>query len=96
VIEGVQAEGTRTTTTIPPGQIGNERPIEIVSERWYSPELDMTVMTRHYDPRTGETLYRLTDIRREEPDPSLFQVPSDYKLVEKPVRFDVIKKVKEE
>jgi hypothetical protein len=51
----------RTTITIPAGEIGNERAIEIVSERWYSPELQLVVMTRHSDPRTGETVYRLTN-----------------------------------
>jgi hypothetical protein len=58
MIEGVEAEGTRTTVTIPAGEIGNERPIEIVSERWYSPELQLVVMTKHSDPRSGETTYK--------------------------------------
>lgn len=79
-VEGVGAVGTRTTITIPAGQIGNERPIEIVEEHWYSPELQTMVMTRHSDPRSGETVYRLTNINRAEPDPSLFAVPTDYKL----------------
>ena len=54
-IGGVEAEGTKTTVTIPAGAIGNERPIEIVSERWYSPELQIVVMTRHIDPRLVKT-----------------------------------------
>jgi hypothetical protein len=83
-IEGVEAEGTRTTVTIPAGEIGNERPIEIVSERWYSPELQVVVMTRHSDPRTGETTYKLTNINRAEPAKSLFEVPSDYTIKEGP------------
>lgn len=80
MIEGVQAQGTRTTVTIPAGDIGNERPIEIVSERWYSPELQLMVMTRHSDPRTGETTYKLTNINRTEPARSLFEVPPDYTI----------------
>lgn len=80
MIEGVEAEGTRTTVTIPAGQIGNERPIEIVSERWYSPELQLVVMTRHSDPRFGETTYKLTNINRTEPAKTLFEVPSDYTI----------------
>lgn len=64
--------------TIPAGQIGNERPIEIVSQRWYSPELQTVVMTRNADPRTGETVYKLTGISRAEPPHSLFEVPPDY------------------
>ena len=77
-IEGVQAQGTRTTTTIPAGDIGNERAIDIVDERWYSPDLQMTVMTKHSDPRMGETSYRLSKINRSSPPPYLFEVPSDY------------------
>jgi hypothetical protein len=78
MIEGVQAEGTRTTITIPAGAIGNDLPIQIVSERWYSPELKTVVMTKHSDPRLGDTVYRLTNINRNEPAPSLFQAPPDY------------------
>ena len=80
--DGVEADGVRTTITIPAGEIGNERPIEIVSERWYSPELQMVVMTRHSDPRSGETTYRLTNINRMEPAKSLFEVPADYTVKE--------------
>ena len=83
-IEGVEAEGTRTTVTIPAGEIGNERAIEIVSERWYSPELQLVVMTRHSDPRFGETTYKLTNISRAEPAKSLFEVPADYTIKESP------------
>jgi len=81
-IEGVEAEGTRSTFTIPAGQIGNERPIEVVSERWFSPELELVVLNRHTDPRTGETVYRLTNIQRADPPRILFEVPADYKVVE--------------
>jgi TonB family protein len=77
-IEGVEAEGTRKTVEIPAGEIGNERPIEIVFERWYSPELQVVVMTKHSDPRFGETTYRLTNINRSEPARELFEVPADY------------------
>ncbi|HWQ33669.1 MAG TPA: energy transducer TonB [Blastocatellia bacterium] len=83
-IEGLKAEGTRWTTTIPTGEIGNERPIEIVNEVWYSPELQVELMRRFSDPRTGETIYKLININRSEPDKSLFEVPSDYTLKEGP------------
>jgi hypothetical protein len=82
VIEGVEATGTRTTITIPAGEIGNERAIEIVNERWVSSELQVVVMSRSSDPRFGETTYRLTGIARGEPDRSLFEVPSDYTVKE--------------
>jgi hypothetical protein len=80
--DGVMAEGTRTTVTIPAGEIGNEMPINIVDEHWYSPELQVVVMTRHSDPRSGETTYRLTNISRTEPAAALFQPPSDYTIKE--------------
>jgi hypothetical protein len=80
--EGVEAEGTRTVTTISAGAIGNEKPIEIIYERWHSKELDLIVYSRHYDPRFGEQIYRLTNINRGEQDRSLFTVPSDYKMLE--------------
>lgn len=82
IIEGVEAEGTRTTVTIPAGEIGNERPIEIVSERWYSPELQLVVMTKHSDPRSGETTYKLTNINRAEPAKTLFEVPPGFNVKE--------------
>jgi hypothetical protein len=81
-IEDVTANGTRTTSVIPAGAIGNEQAITIVSEQWFSPDLDVLVLTRHTDPRVGETTYRLTNISRNEPDRSLFQVPSDYTVHE--------------
>lgn len=81
-IGGVEAEGTKTTVIIPAGEIGNERPIEIVSERWYSPDLQIVVMTRHIDPRFGENSYRLANIDRSEPVRNLFEVPAGYRIVD--------------
>ena len=84
-IEGVQAQGTRTTETIPAGKIGNEKPIVITTERWYSPDLQVDVLVKHNDPRMGEVVYQLTNIAREEPDASLFQVPADYTVRDGPM-----------
>lgn len=90
MIEGIQAEGTRTTVTIPAGQVGNERDINIVSERWYSPELQVTVLSKRSDPRTGESAYRLTNINRSEPLHSMFEVPADYTITSpKDMHFEV-------
>ena len=91
VIEGVEAEGNRTVVTIAAGEIGNERAIEIVSERWYSPELQTVVMTRHSDPRFGENSYRLTNINRNEPARTLFEVPGDYAIKEGPPAPEAIR-----
>jgi hypothetical protein len=82
--EGVSAAGTRRVTTIPAGAIGNERPIEIVYERWYSKELELVVYSKHSDPRMGEQIYRLTNINRSEPDPSLFTIPQGYRTLNEP------------
>ncbi len=81
-IEGVEAEGKRTTTTIPAGQIGNDLPIVITSEAWYSPQLQTLVLSRRHDPRVGDTTYRLINVNLAEPAASLFQVPADYTLVD--------------
>jgi hypothetical protein len=77
-IAGVAATGTRITRTIPAGEIGNDKPIVIVTERWYSNDLQTMVMTKHSDPRWGTSTFTLTDISRTEPASSLFQVPADY------------------
>jgi hypothetical protein len=82
MIEGVEAEGTRSTQIIPAGAMGNERPIEVTHESWYSPELQMHVLTKMSDPRSGETTQRLINLSRSEPDPSLFQLPSEYTIRE--------------
>ena len=77
-IEGVLAKGTRTTTILPAGAVDNEQSIRIVSEEWFSPDLQVLVLTRHSDPRVGETTYRLLNVTRTEPAPSLFELPAGY------------------
>jgi hypothetical protein len=83
-IEGVNAEGTRITRTIPAGTIGNERPIDIVLETWTSTDLHVLVVSKRSDPRFGETVFRLTNIKRGEPDAALFQVPSGFTTAQEP------------
>lgn len=80
-IQGVTVEGTRTTSTIPAGAMGNQQPIVITFERWYSPDLLTNVMTVRSNPFEGKTTYMLTNLKRGEPDASLFTVPSDYKMM---------------
>jgi hypothetical protein len=79
-VEGIRVEGMETTVTIRAGTMGNRLPIHVVSERWYSPELKVLVMTRRTDPRFGETRFRLTKIVRGEPPAHLFEVPSDFRI----------------
>ena len=82
MLEGVEAEGTRATITIPAGSEGNDQAFDIVSESWYSPDLQMTVMSKHSDPRTGDNVYRLTNINRSEPSSSMFAPPSDFSVAD--------------
>lgn len=82
MIEGVPADGTRTTLTIPVGQIGNEHAMQIVTETWYSTELQTTVLSKRSDPRNGETIFKLANVSRAEPPITLFDVPAEYKLTE--------------
>lgn len=77
-INGINAQGTRYTRTIPAGQMGNTNPITVTNEQWYSPDLQVVVKSVRNDPRFGETTYTLTNIQRTEPAASLFLVPSDY------------------
>lgn len=83
-MEGVMVEGTRSTTTIPAGEIGNDRAIDIVFEKWYSPELQTIVMSKRTDPRSGENTFRLTNISRAEPSSTLFEVPANYSVQDSP------------
>jgi hypothetical protein len=83
-MQGVTVTGTRTTRTIPKGQIGNDAPISIVTEVWTSPELKTVVYSKRTDPRMGEQTFQLTNISRSEPDPSLFTVPSGFTVTDGP------------
>lgn len=79
-IEGLQADGTRTTMTIPAGQIGNEQPIQVVTETWIAAELQTVVLSKRTDPRQGETVFRLMNVSRSEPAKTLFELPADFKV----------------
>jgi hypothetical protein len=80
VIDGLAVQGKRITRTVLAAQAGSERDIEVVTETWTSPELQMVVMSKTSDPRFGDSVYKLTNISRAEPDPALFTVPSDYQV----------------
>ena len=84
-VNGVLASGTRVTTTVPKGAIGNDREFRSTSERWFSPDLNLLIKSASTDPRFGTTSYELTSISRIPPDPSLFRVPADYKPQPSPI-----------
>jgi hypothetical protein len=77
-IDGVKAQGKLRSYEIPAGAIGNRDAILVATETWYSPELQVTLLSRSSDPRSGERSYRLVGLKREEPPAALFAVPSDY------------------
>jgi hypothetical protein len=87
MIDGVQTEGTRTTIITAAGVEGNDRPLSHVCERWFSPELQIVILSRCSDLRSGETTMRLRNLDRSEPDAALFQVPPDYIIVDENDRF---------
>jgi hypothetical protein len=90
-IEGIQATGTRTTSTIPAGTIGNDKDIIITHEKWFSPDLKLVILSTQNDPRFGETTYSLKNIERSEPDQALFQIPADYKVEKSPMMLKFMK-----
>jgi len=92
-INGVRADGTRITRTIAAGEMGNEKPIEIVTETWYSPDLQAIVRSKSSDPRMGDTTFELQNIDRSEPAPSLFTVPADYTVQESKGPITVMRNV---
>jgi hypothetical protein len=79
-MEGVQVTGTRSTSTIPAGTIGNDHDLNISRETWYSPELKLVIQSTQSDPRFGETTYTLKNIQQGSPDVTLFQVPPNYTI----------------
>ena len=78
--DGVRADGKGSSYTIPAGKIGNKGPIAVTSETWYSPDLQVTIYSKQSDPRNGDTVYRLANVKRGEPSPELFKVPADYAI----------------
>ncbi|MBZ2205750.1 hypothetical protein [Massilia soli] len=91
---GVKAEGKMRSYEIPAGEVGNRNPIVVTHETWYAPDLQITVHTRHSDPRTGDNTYRLDNLKREEPAAALFTVPSDYTVEDVRTRMQAYKELK--
>jgi hypothetical protein len=89
IIEGIQAEGTRQTTTWPVGAMGNDRPVTNTNETWRSPDLKEVILTKSDDPRSGESTHKLVNINRDDPDPSLFEVPPGYTVKDETGEFTI-------
>ena len=85
-INGVYADGTRTTRTIRLEGESSGRVIEVTNELWLSRDLRIIVRHIHDDPRSGRTVTDLTDVVRGDPDPSLFQAPEGYQVIDHRVK----------
>jgi hypothetical protein len=83
-INGVSAQGTRTTRTIAAGEEGNDQPLVVMDEMWRSKELGLVVMAIRDDPRTGRSVTEYEELTRGEPDPGLFAPPAGYTVQEQP------------
>jgi hypothetical protein len=81
MIEGIKVVGDRVTRVYPVGYYGNDRPITETREHWRSLELGIMFLEIDSSPRDGDMTRRVTNISRAEPDPSLFKLPPDYKIV---------------
>ncbi len=79
-IEGVSCNFTRTEHEIPAGQVGNEKPLKVVSEKCFSPELQVVIMSLHQDPLSGLHVFKLKNIKRAEPAADLFAIPAGYRV----------------
>jgi hypothetical protein len=77
-IEGVTAVGTRRQYTLAAGALGNEKPIGITIEQWFSPDLGMIVSKTGRATTGGTSSYRLEHIVKGDPDPVLFTIPAEY------------------
>lgn len=77
-IDGVKATGQVRSYEIPAGELGNRNPIVVSDETWYAPDLHITLSSKHSDPRTGDSLFRIENLKRDEPAPALFAPPADY------------------
>jgi hypothetical protein len=89
MIDGVLVQGTRITVTTPTGVEGNDRPLARTCEHWRYEEMDLMLLSKCTDPRTGETTRRLDNFDRTEPDPVLFQIPPEYTVVNDRGRFSI-------
>jgi hypothetical protein len=77
-IDGVETIGTRDTTIVNAGAMGNDQPMKIVREFWHSPQLGINLISIVSDPRIGTQTFTLADIAVTEVDPKYFQLPDGF------------------
>ena len=81
-IAGMETEGTHDATTYNPGAFGNDRNVTIEQEFWYSPQLGINLLSIRTDPRIGKQTFRVTSVIQSDPDPTLFELPAGFKVVD--------------
>jgi hypothetical protein len=81
-IGGLEVAGTRDTTVVEPGVIGNDSELHIIRESWYSPQLSINLSSKLQDPRIGTQDFELSNIIPGEPDPKLFKVPPGSEIID--------------
>lgn len=82
-IDGVKATGQLRSYEIPAGEVGNRNAIVVSDETWFAPDLRVTLSSKHSDPRTGDSTFRVENLKREEPAVALFMPPAEYTVVDR-------------
>ena len=70
-IEGFRVTGKRYINTTETGQ-------RTEWDDWYSPDLKATLLSTHTDERSNSLANKVVNIKAEDPDPAVFQVPEGY------------------
>ena len=79
-IEGLETIGFRETTTVNPGVFGNDQPMIIIREFWYSPQLGINLISLLDSPQSGKQQFTVTHVSTAEPDPHFFTLPEGYSV----------------
>jgi hypothetical protein len=81
-VGGLETLGIRETNVIEAGAIGNDSPITVSREYWYSPQLGVNLISKLQDPRIGTQDFEVQDITFGEPDKRLLAVPSGSQIID--------------
>jgi hypothetical protein len=81
-VGGLEAIGSRETTTLAAGAMGNDRPVETVKEFWYSPQLGINLIEKRQDPKSGTQKFEVDNIQLGEPDAKFFDLPPNYEVID--------------
>lgn len=79
---GVETQHSRETFTLYTESVGNSKTILRTVDYWYSAELGVNVQVKRHDPRDGDQTLWLTDLTGSAPEPSTFNLPDGYRMVD--------------